>query len=378
MLLKDLYNLAKKALFCGFALLLLASCQPRDAENIASSVDPSGATHKQTIEAIHPIYETPLRKALSQLFGNESNVKFTPLTGGMSAASLFLLEGDQQKYVLRLMPERQTPEKKLAEIEANRIAAQLGITPKLRYVDDETSLLIVMDYIDGRSIKIDDLNNHRTMKKVMEALRLYHSTVPNKTIFKYTKLDAINELYHRYKKRGVVFPSVYEKLLLKINQDFKSLKTPFVPSHGDFNPGNILLSKENKIYIIDWPHAGMDNPYLEIGWFACFMGANHSQIKTLLSFYLKRQPTSSEVKETLFFKNMTKFLMATLLMGRQEERDQKVLDDMLESSLVLPSYYIKRGIKLDIKERKGREFTEYTLSWLKEYIQDQHESDGLF
>ena len=30
--------------------------------------------------------------------------------------------------------------------------------------------------------------------------------------------------------------------------------------HGDFNPSNIILSEDGKVYVIDWAHATQGNP----------------------------------------------------------------------------------------------------------------------
>lgn len=65
--------------------------------------------------------------------------------------------------------------------------------------------------------------------------------------------------------------------------------------HGDFNPSNIIISEDNKPYIIDWSHATQGNPCADAA-------------RTYLLFWLSGDITSAEKYLDLYAKkgNVTK------------------------------------------------------------------------
>ncbi len=232
---------------------------------------------------------------------------------------------------------------------------------------------MVMEFVEGRTLTRDDLNNAQIIKKIMGALKKFHQYPDQGQLVRRTKVGAIQDLYDRYKnKKGVIFPSCFDQLHGKLQNDFADLKRPHGPSHGDFNPRNILVGEEGDVYIIDWAQASVDHPFLDIAWLSTFLAADNEQVKNLLKEYLGREPIELELKETLFFKDVTAFLVATLWIGRQEERDRSKLDSILEGSLKKGSAYIMEGISVDdVLKKEGIGLTLYSLGWLKEFIDNR-------
>jgi len=219
-----------------------------------------------------------------------------------------------------------------------------------------------MEYIDGRLLSRDDMKDTKIIQNLMQTVRTLHnySGKERAGLPKQTHVGTIEDVYNRYVKEGVVFPSCFDTLYRKLQNKFCSLATEYTPSHGDLNPKNILLSKDGTIYLIDWAEAGIDSPFADIGWLSCFTAVNHNEVKKLLNDYLGREPNDIEMEETLFFRNTTAFLFATFWMGRQGERDQQKLDTLLESS---------SGRVADFPE-KDTDLTLFALGWLKEFIEN--------
>lgn len=329
----------------------------------------------ELLERVAPNYIPSIREAVSRisLENSEKYICFTPLLGGLSKCQLFRMEVKGKKYVLRLLDEKKPIEKRRSEIEGHRIGAQLTIAPKLLYYD-HASLVMVMEFIEGRTFSRSDLNNKALVRSVMQTLKKFHTYRGEEHLIRRSKTKAHQELYERCLKKGVVYPSGFDGYYRELQEVFARLPRPWCPSHGDMNPGNILIAKDGRIMLIDWAEATIDNPFFDIGWLSCFSAANVDQIQGLLQAYLERPPTEMEVEETLFMRDFTTFFVATLWIGRQEERDQHTLDGFMSGPLKRSSEYIKDGITTNqIAQKKGRELTVYALGWLKEFIDSRNE-----
>lgn len=341
------------------------------------AMQPSSYTIKDVLHAVSEKYVIPINEALSLIAKGEviDKVPFNPLLGGGTNSKLFRIDIGNKKYVLRLLDENQPLERRRSEFNAHRIGAELGISPKIFYAD-QMLMVMVMEFIEGRTLTRDDLNNVEIVKGTMGVLKKFHQHPIEGQLVKRTKIGAIQDLYERYKhKKGVVFPSCFDQLHRKLQEDFANLKRVHGPSHGDFNPRNILVGEHGRIYIIDWAQASIDHPFLDIAWLSTFLAANNEQVKILLKEYLGREPQELEMKETLFFKNVTAFLVATLWIGRQEERDQGKLNSILERPLKKGSTYINEGVSVDdVLREKGTGLTLYSLGWLKEFIDNRSSS----
>jgi thiamine kinase-like enzyme len=335
--------------------------------------EPSSYSIKEVLAAVSENYALPINEALSLIAPEEvgDNIQVTPLLGGGTKSKVFRVDSGNKKYVLRLLDENQPIERRRSELNAHKIGAELQIAPKIFYVD-QLLLVVVMELVEGRTLTRDDLNNAEIFKEVMEALKKFHQYPDEGRLVKRTKVGAIQDLYDRYNKKGVVFPSCFDQLHRTLQNDFVVLKREHRPSHGDFNPRNILVTDQGHIYIIDWAQASIDHPFLDIAWLSTFLAANNEQVKGLLKQYLGRDPKESELKETLFFKDVTAFLLATLWIGRQDEKDQGKLDSILEGSLKKGSAYIMEGVSVDdILQKEGMGLTLYSLGWLKEFIDNR-------
>lgn len=334
----------------------------------------------EVLDAVSENYRPSINQAISFIASKEAvnKIQFKPLLGGLTKSKVFRVDIENKKYVLRLLDENQPLEKRRSELNAHKIAAGCKIAPEIIYAD-QTLLVVLMEYIEGRTLTKDDLNNSEIVKKIMCALKKFHQHPKERDLIRRTKVEAIQDLYDRYKnKKGVVFPSCFDQLHSELKNDFAELKTEHMPSHGDFNPRNILIAENGHIYIIDWAQASIDHPFLDIGWLATFSAANNEQVRALLREYLEREPKESELKEALFFKDVTAFLVATLWIGRQEERNQIKLDSILEGSLKKGPAYIMEDISVeDILKEKKMSLTLYSLGWLKEFIDSRTETTQL-
>jgi guanylate kinase len=319
---------------------------------------------------------TQIQEAINVIAPNESvnNLCFKPLLGGVSKAQVFQFDVKNKKYVLRLLDEHEPIDRRLSELSAHKIGVELRIAPTLFYHTDKNPLVLVMEFIEGRLFSRNDLNNREIITKVMQAIKKFHCYASKEHLLQRTRVDVIQDLYdHSRLKNDAVFPSCFDRLHKKLQLDHANLKTQPLPSHGDLNPDNILIAEDGNIYLIDWTEASIDNPFLDIGWLSCFSAANNDHVKNLLREYLGRNPNESEVKETLFFRDVTIFYIATYWLGFQEEKNQDTLDALLATPLKKSSEKIINGMaRKESYQKRGFDLTIHALEWLKEFISNQN------
>jgi len=349
------------------SIILLTNGCSLDKNLITTQEATSEIEVNNSLKNISPIYLKSIKEAISKVAPNKdlNSIEFTPLLGGLSKAVLLTFKANGKQYVLRLLDK--SLEIRKSEIVAHKIADNLGVAPKIFYIDsEENPLVIMMEFIDGRDFTAKDLNNKKLLKKTMDVIRKFNNCNKKNIISHKVKLDLYDDLYNRMLKSGSVYPSGFEEMRKKLRKDYEKLSRTHLPTHGDFIPWNILITKDEKVYLIDWPNTRLDNPFVDIGSFAYIAGASKEQIKNMLKAYLLRRPTKSEIDEVMFFQSVELFLFAIWMIGIQEEKDQKKLDSILSKTTKKFSEHLRDGVKDRIKGMKGLELTELSLSMFKE------------
>ena len=89
-----------------------------------------------------------IRSALNAAFGSAPIDAITPIKGGASSASVFRIEVRGRRYVCRMEGDP-SPLRNPHQYTSMRIAADAGIAPTVRYVD-ETARIAVIDFVEGQ------------------------------------------------------------------------------------------------------------------------------------------------------------------------------------------------------------------------------------
>src|ERR1700732_340601 len=91
------------------------------------------------------------RTALSAAFGSAPIGRITPMTGGVTSASVCRVEVGGRRLVLRIEGEP-SPLRNPHQYVSMRIATEAGIAPEIHYVD-EVARVAVIDFIEQQSLK---------------------------------------------------------------------------------------------------------------------------------------------------------------------------------------------------------------------------------
>lgn len=124
----------------------------------------------------------------------------------------------------------------------------------------------LLSYIDGKEVemiipKLSNEDQYNIGKESGRILRKIHTLVPAETTktWKERYFSVIDERLEAFRKEGSRF-SGYE-IMLKYVEDNRCLldNRPQTYHHGDYHMGNLILSDDNKVSVIDWHTVDFDN-----------------------------------------------------------------------------------------------------------------------
>lgn len=156
--------------------------------------------------------------------------------------------------------------------------------PKVHEVKklDDGRLAIVMDYVEGKSLaqlaEENPAKHDEYLERLIDVqLSMHKLSAPN-----------LNKQRDKFNKKidlsGLDATTRYE-LHLRLDSRPKHEKL----CHGDFNPSNVIITKDNRACVIDWSHATIGN-------------ASADTARTYLLFKLAGDDKTAEDYMTLFCK----------------------------------------------------------------------------
>lgn len=211
---------------------------------------------------------------------NEDDIKDIKENSGMTNKSYtFVVRG--QKYLIRIpgAGANELVNRKNEFVTYSTIRGMFG--DEVVYINAYNGIKI-SKFIEGGHVC--DSNNWNEIKRCLDYLHKFHDTklsVPHtfdleKEINKYDKLMGNVSKYDDY-------DDVYDRVMscLKV---IKKLNRPQQLVHIDPNPDNFFIT-DDKVYLLDWEYAAMQDPLLDIAMFAIYCNYNEEQIERLLYTY---------------------------------------------------------------------------------------------
>lgn len=214
------------------------------------------------------------------------------LEGGMSNYTYVVVCGGKQ-YTYRVpgkcaekFVNRDDEWQNLQEVE------KLHISNVTAYVEILTGEKLA-EYIEGTIMSETDVFSYNAMSA--QALKRIHGSN-----MKFKDYDAFGRLanYEQYcSETGFTHPKAYTDLKHMMEEMRKAYAhvTP-VPCHCDYQPTNLVISGD-KLYVLDWEFAGMNDPYYDI---ACYGNAGLDKALSLLEAYVGHKPEKNELQRLYF------------------------------------------------------------------------------
>lgn len=217
---------------------------------------------------------------------NESTIAVVPLSGGITNQN-FRVDIGEESFVLRVSGKGTH----LLGIDREReractaLAAQRGIGAEVVYYHaSESKQVLVTRFIPGTSISPASAAEPEMLRRITEALRLYHNGPAFPGTF--SPFTTVREYHRLALDQGVTFPDTLSeafRLMERIEEAPGPLQQ-LHPCHNDLLASN-FIDDGNSIRIVDWEYAGMGDLFFDLGNFAANQELNEQQCELLLRLY---------------------------------------------------------------------------------------------
>jgi thiamine kinase-like enzyme len=250
------------------------------------------------VPAVSP-HSTAEASALNELFDQVSVLQgrrrtVSELSGGLTNNNYRVQTDDGGDYVVRVS-EASTG---LLAIDREnerfntRAAGEAGVGARVVDAVPESGLLVV-EFLNGRTLQMSDLRDEATLPRVAAAVRKLHEgpafqgTFDMRNIRRYY-LSVVQE-------RGYRLPDDYlevQPLIERLEEAMTSSAEELVPCNNDLLAANFIDDGE-RIWLIDYEYAGMNEASFELGNISSESFLDLSQTRLLVSSYWGRD---SELK----------------------------------------------------------------------------------
>ncbi len=248
-------------------------------------------TFNDFLEADSPLSQLKtivLPRLAGALHAREADITdFRVMKKGMTNRS-FLCTCKDKRYILR-MPGEGTELLINRENEADVYAAivHAAISDNVVYFDRETGLKMTEFLDDSRCCNAEDPAD---VQKCMQVLRNFHAL--GLKVEHTFDIFGQMELYETLRGGAPSLFSDYEETKAKVAEMrayLDTLEKPWGLTHIDANPDNFLFWKgpggEERISLIDWEYAGMQDPHVDIAMFGIYAYYNRAQMDSLIDAY---------------------------------------------------------------------------------------------
>jgi aminoglycoside phosphotransferase (APT) family kinase protein len=315
---------------------------------------------KDCLDAIPAAQREAARSALVATFGSAPTGTITPVTGGVSGASLFLVEAAGRRVVLR-MEGPASPLRNPHQYVSMRIAAEAGIAPRLHYVDEDARVA-VMDFITERPLTTYPGGPRALAQALGEMLRRLQALPPFPPFMDYP--DIVARLWAHVCRTGLFAAGALDAHTERLAHIRKACvwdREKSVSSHNDLLPRNLLFDGE-RLWLIDWESAYRNDPLVDLATALDNFAPSPELEEVLLQAWLGRAPDQLLRDRLTLIRALTRLYYAGVLFSaaaaehrptpdtdltaptlpelRQALRDGRLIPDALETRHVLGKMYL--------------------------------------
>lgn len=208
-----------------------------------------------------------------------------PLVGGITNRNWLVSLGDE-RFVVRCPGEgtELLGIDRADEWEAATRAASLGVGPEVvAFVDGS----LVTRYVDdARPLSPEALHANGTLASAADLLRRTHDGPPIAAVFDWYAVPV--DYAGKARARGARVPDAFDQAMARaeeVHRAFAAAPDPPVPAHNDLLGGNFLLGRDQRLWLIDWEYAGMNDRFFDLGNFAVNNGLDDAGEEALLEGY---------------------------------------------------------------------------------------------
>lgn len=270
------------------------------------------------------------RRYIEQLPVWSAKPALEDLIGGLCNRSFTVTDG-QRKLVVRIGFDIPVHGIMQHSVKASLAAASdIGVTPKLIYAEP---FLNVIEFVDGRVLRPDDLNEPERAAQLVKALKRLHggSHCLQATVTYFWPFQAVRNYARLGKERQSRLLRELPELV-RIATLLESQVAPFTPvlTHNDVVPQNIMLDRADRIWLIDWDYGGFGHPLFDVAGITANSDAPQSIEDHVMRSYFG-EVTDRERRQFLIFKLIIN--LREYLWGMAQELESKLAGDVVKAAM---------------------------------------------
>ncbi|MHA7774271.1 phosphotransferase [Roseibium sp. M-1] len=215
----------------------------------------------------------------------QGEVKVEPLVGGITNVN-YVAEDQTGKYVVRVgddIPLHQIM--RFNERSAARAAHAAGLSPAVVFAEGRFT---VLDFIEGRTLREEDIRHSDLLPRVLELVRACHQNLPSHLrgpVLVFWVFHVIRDYGATLIERGSSHATLLPELL-EAGKELEEAAGPFdiVFGHNDLLASN-FLDDGKRLWLIDYDYAGFNTPLFDLGGLASNNELSATQEDWMLETY---------------------------------------------------------------------------------------------
>lgn len=242
-----------------------------------------------------------VKDLLTQVIGRSEEPELTRM-GGLTNRTYHVVYADGEEYVVRI-PGEGTEELivRANEQVSTRLACRIGIDAALLYFGNDGAK--VTEFIPGAvTMSAEGFSDEKRIKQAAEIFRTLHNSGEDTGVpFEVFDMAAGYEKII-FENHVSMYPDYEEvkAIVMEIKKEVdQSCEIRRVPCHNDPLCENWVVSEEDRMYLIDWEYAGMNDPIWDVADLSIEAGFDADLDAKLLEAYLGRKPEPADRKHFL-------------------------------------------------------------------------------
>jgi aminoglycoside phosphotransferase (APT) family kinase protein len=220
-----------------------------------------------------------VKRALQRTFGVTDFEDAQMLTAGLTSALVLRIVVRGCPYLLRIITSSQAMHDPTRQFACMKSAAEVGIAPRLWYTSVEDRIAIT-DFVEARPFSVT-----QALVRLPDTLRALHALPPFPRLVNY--LDFVDGFVRKFQAANILPGNETEqplRLYARLASVYPRHDSEWVSCHNDLKPENIL-SDGDRVWLVDWEAAFLNDGYLDLAMVANFVVGNDAEEESYLRAY---------------------------------------------------------------------------------------------
>jgi Ser/Thr protein kinase RdoA (MazF antagonist) len=268
----------------------------------------------QLLELVPVDHREAARSALGAAFGDSSVVGLEPVAGGASGALTYRVQAEGRAHLMRIETRMQSPMRNPHQYACLRIAADAGIAPAVRHLD-EAAGVVVMDFLRQRPLLEYPGGPAALARAVAELVGRLQATPAFPELHAFPTV--VSRMLGFLRTSGMFAEGLLDEHaagLERIREAYAWNPSALVSSHNDPNPRNIVFDGE-RLWLVDWETAYRNDPLTDVAIVVENLAPTPELEATVVEAWLGRAPDDRVRARLQLMRQLTRMYYAALLFG---------------------------------------------------------------